>query len=34
MNALVPKHAAHVIGELSGWDRVVFRGTFGRVSMT
>lgn len=27
MNALVPKYADHVIGELSGWDRLVFRGT-------
>ena len=27
MNALVPKHAEHVTGELSGWDRVVLRGT-------
>jgi hypothetical protein len=27
MNALVPKNAQHVIGELSGWDRLVFRGT-------
>jgi hypothetical protein len=27
MNALVPKNAPHVIGELSGWDRLVFRGT-------
>jgi hypothetical protein len=27
MNALVPKNAEHVIGVLSGWDRVVFRGT-------
>lgn len=27
MNALVPKNSAHVIGELSGWDRLVFRGT-------
>jgi hypothetical protein len=32
MNALVPKHAAHVIGELSGWDRVVFRGTLRMLS--
>lgn len=27
MNALVPKYSDHVIGELSGWDRLVFRGT-------
>lgn len=27
MNALVPKHSEHVTGELSGWDRIVFRGT-------
>src|SRR5690242_17019967 len=27
MNALVPKNAKHVIGVLSGWDRLVFRGT-------
>lgn len=27
MNALVPKNADHVIGVLSGWDRLVFRGT-------
>jgi hypothetical protein len=27
MNALVPKYADRVIGELSGWDRLVFRGT-------
>jgi hypothetical protein len=27
MNALVPKNANHVIGVLSGWDRLVFRGT-------
>ena len=27
MNALVPKNAEHVIGVLSGWDRLVFRGT-------
>ena len=27
MNALVTKNADHVIGVLSGWDRVVFRGT-------
>lgn len=26
MNALVPKNAKHVIGVLSGWDRLVFRG--------
>lgn len=27
MNALVPKNADHVIGVLTGWDRLVFRGT-------
>ncbi len=27
MNALVPQNADHVIGVLSGWDRLVFRGT-------
>jgi len=27
MNALVPRNADHVIGVLSGWDRLVFRGT-------
>ena len=27
MNALVPKNSDHVIGVLSGWDRLVFRGT-------
>lgn len=27
MNALVPNNAEHVIGVLSGWDRLVFRGT-------
>jgi hypothetical protein len=27
MNTLVTKNADHVIGVLSGWDRVVFRGT-------
>jgi hypothetical protein len=27
LNALVPKNADHVIGVLSGWDRLVFRGT-------
>jgi len=27
MNALIPKHAENVIGELNGWDRVVVRGT-------
>jgi hypothetical protein len=32
MNALVPKHAPHVIGELSGWDRIVFRGTLRMLS--
>ena len=26
MNALIPKHAEQVTGELNGWDRVVFRG--------
>ena len=26
MNALIPKNAEHVTGELSGWDRIVFRG--------
>jgi hypothetical protein len=27
MNALVPRNAARVMGVLSGWDRLVFRGT-------
>jgi len=27
MNALVPKNADHVLGVLTGWDRLVFRGT-------
>jgi hypothetical protein len=27
MNALVPRNTDHVIGVLSGWDRLVFRGT-------
>lgn len=27
MNALVPRNAKHVTGVLSGWDRLVFRGT-------
>ena len=27
MNALIPRNAEHVTGELSGWDRVVLRGT-------
>jgi hypothetical protein len=27
MNALVSKNALHAIGKLSGWDRLVFRGT-------
>ena len=27
MNALVPKNKDHVIGVLSGWDRLAFRGT-------
>jgi hypothetical protein len=27
MNALVPRNVNHVIGVLSGWDRLVFRGT-------
>ena len=27
MNAMITKHNAQVIGELSGWDRIVFRGT-------
>lgn len=27
MNALIPRNAEHVTGELTGWDRVVFRGT-------
>lgn len=27
LNALVPQNADHVIGVLSGWDRLVFRGT-------
>ena len=26
MNALIPKHSEYVTGELSGWDRIVFRG--------
>ena len=26
MNALIPKNAQHIRGELSGWDRIVFRG--------
>jgi len=32
MNALVPKNAKHVIGVLSGWDRLVFRGTLRMLS--
>lgn len=32
MNALVPKHAEHVTGELSGWDRIVLRGTLRMLS--
>jgi len=32
MNALVPKYADRVIGELSGWDRLVFRGTLRMLS--
>jgi hypothetical protein len=32
MNALIPKFAAYVIGELSGWDRLVFRGTLRALS--
>jgi hypothetical protein len=27
LNALAPQNADHVIGVLSGWDRLVFRGT-------
>ena len=27
MNAIMQKYSEHVTGELSGWDRVVFRGT-------
>lgn len=33
MNSFVQKHAAHVIGVLSGFDRVVFRGTIRRLSI-
>ena len=34
MNAFLEKHAKSIIGVLSGWDRIVFRGTsaFGRQS--
>jgi len=32
MNALVPRNSGHVTGELSGWDRVVFRGTLRMLS--
>ena len=27
MNAFIEKHSKHIIGVLSGWDRIVFRGT-------
>jgi len=27
MNAFIEKHSKHIIGILSGWDRLVFRGT-------
>ena len=27
MNAFIEKHQKHIIGVLSGWDRIVFRGT-------
>jgi hypothetical protein len=27
MNAFIEKHKKHIIGVLSGWDRIVFRGT-------
>ncbi len=27
MNAFIEKHSKHIIGVLSGWDRLVFRGT-------
>jgi hypothetical protein len=26
MNAFIEKHQKHIIGVLSGWDRIVFRG--------
>ncbi len=29
MNALVPKHAEHVMGEWSRWEHPVFRATLG-----
>ena len=32
MNALVPRHATQTIGALSGWDRVIFRGTLRMLS--
>ncbi len=32
MNVLVPKNSEHVTGVLSGWDRVVFRGTLRMLS--
>lgn len=32
MNALVPQNSEHVTGILSGWDRVVFRGTLRMLS--
>lgn len=32
MNALIRKHAEDVRGELSGWDRIVFRGTLRMLS--
>ena len=27
MNSFIEKHKKHIIGVLSGWDRIVFRGT-------
>ena len=27
MNAFIQKHSQKIIGVLSGWDRIVFRGT-------
>jgi hypothetical protein len=27
MNSFIEKHRKHIIGVLSGWDRIVFRGT-------
>ena len=27
MNSFIEKHAKHIVGVLSGWDRIVFRGT-------